>query len=313
MLREDPRDLIERPRESAPLLLVIIDTEEEFDWSRPLSRDNTSVTSIAAQPRAHDLFAKYGIVPTYVIDYPVATSDLAIRTLGELAAGGACEIGAHLHPWVNPPDTEDVTPHNSYPGNLPAALEREKLAHLTSAIVDNYGLRPTVYKAGRYGVGPHTAETLADLGYTVDVSVVPYTSFTDDGGPDFRSVGFLPYWCDGPGGLLEIPLTCGFHDLFSAWGRRLFPLLASPTGMTVHAPGVFARSGLLERIRLSPERGRTTRPTAVSPTAFSPRAAGSSRSPTTARRWRQATRPTYATMTSWRGSWRQWTAILRTS
>ena len=110
MLREDPRDLIERPRESAPLLLVIIDTEEEFDWSRPLSRDNTSVTSIAAQPRAHDLFAKYGIVPTYVIDYPVATSDLAIRTLGELAAGGACEIGAHLHPWVNPPDTEDVTP-----------------------------------------------------------------------------------------------------------------------------------------------------------------------------------------------------------
>ncbi len=220
MLREDPRDLIERPRESAPLLLVIIDTEEEFDWNRPLSRDNTSVTSIAAQPRAHDLFAKYGIVPTYVIDYPVATSDLAIRTLGELAAGGACEIGAHLHPWVNPPDTEDVTPHNSYPGNLPAALEREKLAHLTSAIVDNYGLRPTVYKAGRYGVGPHTAEILADLGYTVDVSVVPYTSFTDDGGPDFRSVGFLPYWCDGPGGLLEIPLTCGFHGLFSAWGRR---------------------------------------------------------------------------------------------
>ena len=36
MLREDPRDLIERPRESAPLLLAIIDTEEEFDWSRPL-------------------------------------------------------------------------------------------------------------------------------------------------------------------------------------------------------------------------------------------------------------------------------------
>src|SRR3546814_7184384 len=37
------------PVDHPPLLLVVIDTEEEFDWHLPHSRDNTSVSAIAAQ------------------------------------------------------------------------------------------------------------------------------------------------------------------------------------------------------------------------------------------------------------------------
>ena len=30
-----------------PLLLVVVDTEEEFDWGRPVSRDQVSTKAIA--------------------------------------------------------------------------------------------------------------------------------------------------------------------------------------------------------------------------------------------------------------------------
>jgi peptidoglycan/xylan/chitin deacetylase (PgdA/CDA1 family) len=235
------------------LLLVVIDTEEEFDWDRPLARENTSVSSIGAQHRAQDIFAKYGVVPTYVIDYPVATHDPALRVLGDFVADGGCEIGAHLHPWVNPPHEEAVNARNSYPGNLPARLERDKLERLTQAIAENLGRRPTAYKAGRFGVGPNTAGTLAELGYDIDLSVVPYTSFAADGGPDFRSFDYRPFWIDRHRRLLEIPVTTGFAGAVAGCGRWLFPVLHGRPGRKLWAPGVAARLRLLERIRLTPE------------------------------------------------------------
>jgi hypothetical protein len=241
------------PADHPPLLLVIIDTEEEFDWSRPHARANTSVTSIAAQDRTQEVFARHHIVPTYVIDYPVASEPAAVATLKSFADRGECRIGAHLHPWVNPPHRETVNARNSYPGNLPADLEREKLEVLTAAIAEGFGAAPVVYKAGRYGVGPATARTLEELGYLIDVSVVPFTSFAGDGGPDFSRAGFQPAWFGAAADRLEIPLSCGFHGLLRSLGPALYPHLSNAAGMRLHLPGLFARSGLLERIRLTPE------------------------------------------------------------
>ena len=253
MLDQAPKSFVELPAVGPPILVVVIDTEEEFDWSKPLARENRSVASIADQHKAQEIFATFGIVPTYVIDHPVAETRHAAEVLRGFAEQDACEIGAHLHPWVNPPHDETVSPRNSYPGNLPAALERAKLELLTEVIEQNLALRPTIYKAGRYGLGPNTAEILKALGYRIDVSVVPYTSFADDGGPDFTAFDTRPYWHGGTPGLLEVPLTCGFHGLLRDRGRALYPSLASALGLRLHLPGVFARSGLLERIRLTPE------------------------------------------------------------
>lgn len=238
-----------------PRLCVVIDTEEEFDWSQPLARENRSVRSIAAQPRAQEIFARYGIVPTYVIDYPVASDPDAAGLLREFQDSGAALIGAHLHPWVNPPHHEEVCPANSYPGNLPPALEEAKLLRLTEAIEGATGRRPRVYKAGRYGLGPNTPAILARLGYEVDVSVVPYTAFIEDGGPDFRNETPRPRRLgDGVGDdLLSLPLSVGFAGILRRWGPRVYPLASGPWGMRLHAPGVLARSRLLERIRLTPE------------------------------------------------------------
>lgn len=244
---------LEPPADAPPSLFVVIDTEEEFDWSRPHARANTAVGSIAAQHRAHAVFDKYGVVPIYVLDYPVAENETAAGILRDLLEAGRCEIGAHLHPWVNPPHEEEVTAHNSYAGNLPAPLERAKLEALTKRIETALGVRPRVFRAGRYGVGPATAGILEELGYRVDLSVVPRTSFAEDGGPDFRAFDAHPYRFGRDRDLLEIPLSCGFHGLLRAWGAGLYPALVSPLGMRLHAPGFAARLGLLERIRLTPE------------------------------------------------------------
>lgn len=244
---------VELPPDTPPLLMVIVDTEEEFDWSKPLSRDSRGVTSMDAQVLAHEVFAKFGVVPTYVIDHPVASTDSSIRVLADLLKDGACEVGTHLHPWVSPPHDEDVNSVNSYPGNLPADLERKKLTVLTETIESNLGLRPTVYKAGRYGVGPNTAATLAALGYNVDTSVVPHSSFTADGGPNFRGFSDRPYWFGDNYERLEIPLSTGFAGRLTKSGPGLFPSLSSDLGMKLHLPGIAARSGFLERIRLTPE------------------------------------------------------------
>jgi hypothetical protein len=245
-----------RGQDDTPVLMVVVDTEEEFDWDKPLSPNNTGVTSIKAQPLAHEVFARYGLIPTYVVDYPVASTESSIAVLKTMQDQGQCVIGAHLHPWVSPPQVEELAPANSYPGNLPPELERQKLEILTAEIERNFGRRPDIYKAGRYGVGPATASILEDLGYRIDLSVVPRTWFTADGGPDFRDFDHRPFWFGPSNGLLEIPLSCGFHGVLWRAGPVLYPRLAGRAGVRLRLPGIFSRLGLLERIRLTPEGAR---------------------------------------------------------
>jgi hypothetical protein len=240
------------PPTSWPLtLVVVIDTEEEFDWSAPFDPNSTAVENIAQQELAQRIFRAHGVVPTYVIDYPVADTAASVAVLRPWLEAGEAEIGAHLHPWVTPPVVEEISTRHSYPGNLPPELERRKLVTLTERITETFGRRPVVYKAGRYGLGPATAGTLAELGYEVDASVVPYTSFTGDGGPDFSEFPNTPFLA--PPRLVELPLSVHFVGRLARLGDRLFPHIASPAGLQLRLPAIAARLGLLERLRLSPE------------------------------------------------------------
>jgi peptidoglycan/xylan/chitin deacetylase (PgdA/CDA1 family) len=253
MLPTRPDSPIRFPEQQPPLLVVIIDTEEEFDWAKPFSRDSVGVTHIRSQARAQAAFGRYGLKPLYAIDYPVATQPPAFEPLREWLQAGTCEIGTHLHPWVSPPFEEPVNNRNSYPGNLPAALERTKLARLTGTIEEKFGKRPTVYRAGRYGYGPNTAAILAELGYQIDTSVVPRTDFGPEEGANFSDRGLDPYWIDREGGLLEVPLTVGWTGLFAAAGAWLQPFCRTQRAQSLRIPGLLARTGLFERIRLTPE------------------------------------------------------------
>jgi len=247
------------PTEKARLV-VVIDTEEEFDWTRPKTTLNTSVSSLRWISRIGGIFDEYHITPVYVIDYPVVSQPEGYRPLLEVYNADRCLIGAHLHPWVNPPFEESVNSYNSFPGNLGFALESAKLKILTDSIAERFGTRPVIYKAGRYGIGSHTAKILEALGYEIDMSVCPRMDYSAEGGPDFSSSEVWPYWFGR--GLLELPLTVGFAGLLRRYGPCLHRAAVSFTKL--HAPGVLARLGLVNKIWLSPEGYRLNELVALS-------------------------------------------------
>jgi lipopolysaccharide biosynthesis glycosyltransferase len=239
---------------TSPVLLLVVDTEEGFDWSAPFSSDRHSVSAIKQLHLCQSLFERFAIRPTYVVDYPIASHASAARELRSLAASGRCIIGSQLHPWVNPPLVERLNLYNSFPGNLPADLELEKLRILSECIAENLGTRPQIYKAGRYGIGPNTAGILRRLGYRVDISIHPRRVYQQEGGPDFRRIPPQPFWLDEDERLLEIPLTCDYYGLFHRWAENLYhDCLTTAPGMALHLPGISARLGLLNRVSISPE------------------------------------------------------------
>ena len=218
------------------------DAEEEFDWTGPLSRSATGTSAVAALPEATRRFVERGIVPTYLVDYPVAASPASTAALAGMAAAGECDIGAQLHPWVNPPHRETVTRANSFAGALPAELERAKIAALTEKLTESFGRAPVAYRAGRYGVGPNSARILAEAGYRLDVSVRALFDYSGEGGADFTDFPIWPYWVRE--GLLEVPLTACLTGALA--GSRS---LVRRAGLR----GALARTGLLNRVPLTPE------------------------------------------------------------
>jgi hypothetical protein len=243
------RQVLQPPPDAPPTLLVVVDTEEEFDWGAPFDLTSVSVENIAHQHLAQDVFDAHGIVPTYAVDYPVATTPASVAVLKPLLDSGRCEVGAHLHPWVNPPAEEEVNARHSFACNLPAGLMQRKLEVLRDAITASFGRAPCVYKAGRYGVGPETAPALHALGFEADTSVVPHSDFSGDGGPDFRSMPDRPFLTTAE--IAEVPLSVHFVGRAARLGPSVFPLLERVPRL--HLPGIFSRLGLLERLRLTPE------------------------------------------------------------
>jgi len=226
-----------------------VDTEEEFDWAAPRSREADAVTAIAMLPDAHARLTSLGVTPTYLVDYPIANNPASAAVLASFVADGNAVVGAQLHPWVNPPLDEAMSNANSFVGNLPEAQEHAKLAVLSERIMTAIGVRPQVYRAGRYGVGPNSARLLIDQGYRLDVSIRSLFDYRSDGGPDFSAYPNWPWWVDGAHRLLELPLTAAYTGALRRQGPALFPRSA----VVPHARGLLARTGLLQRVALTPE------------------------------------------------------------
>jgi hypothetical protein len=245
----------------APTLIITVDTEEEFDWNAPPHTANRSVAHAGELSRLQNLFEEYGARPTYVVDHPIATTESSVNVLKGFLDRGMCEIGAHLHPWVNPPIEEEVCPKNTYLCNLPPALREEKLGVLTDAIRSAFGDSPTTFKAGRYGFHFDMAASLVALGYTVDTSVIAYMDSSDGLGPSFARVGNQPFWIpesatangNGAGRLLEVPCTVGFTRRPFATLAGIHRRLATGLGRRLRAVGILWRLGILRKIVFSPE------------------------------------------------------------
>ena len=237
---------------SPPTLFVVVDTEAEFDWDKPFARDLTSVAAMDDIGRGQAVFDTYGLRPIYVIDYPVASQARGTAGLRAILQRGGCAIGAHLHPWTNPPFDEIVCTSNSYPGNLDPALEERKLAVLMEAIRTAFGISARFYKAGRYGFGPGTPDALARHGISVDLSVLPGADLRRRGGPDFSDLAPLSYHIAGTP-ILSVPMTRAAVGAAPSLGRMGQAVYGTRLGELLRVPAMLARLGVAETITLTPE------------------------------------------------------------
>lgn len=235
-----------------PTLFVVIDTEAEFDWTAPFTREMTNVQNIASLSLAQTIFDAYGLRPVCVVDFPVASNPQSREIIRRLVHDRRIEVGVHLQPWTNPPFEEELSDRNSFPGNLPRPLEERKLAALYACIEKLLGARPIFYKAGRYGFGPNTADLLIRQGVKIDFSLLPETDSMFRGGPDCRGLVSTPYWLEGRQ-LISAPMSRSHIGPLWALGRHAVVLLTSTTARRLRITGILARLRLLERITLTPE------------------------------------------------------------
>jgi hypothetical protein len=235
-------------RLNGPRFLVTVDTEEEFDWYGPFTRSDHGITHVPAISRFQELCDARGVQPAYLVDYPIANDPAAIALLGGYARDKRAAIGVQLHPWVSPPFFEDLSIINSFACNLPADLEREKLTKLHEAIVQNMGVYPQIYRAGRYGAGQATPAILRDLGLRIDSSMRSRFDYSLHGGPNYSDAPVNPFWLS-PGSLLELPVTTVFGGALRTSGNMLYGRAFSSDA----ARSMMSRTGLLERIALTPE------------------------------------------------------------
>jgi hypothetical protein len=246
----------------AASLIVTVDTEEEGLWSGVYRRSGNTVENIRGVERFQGVCERYGVRPSYLVDTPVAEDDRAVAILKALQDCGRCEVGAHLHPWCAPPFEEEVSARNSFLLNLSPDLQREKLRRLTDLIGERFGRRPTSFRAGRYGLDLAGARILSQLGYVVDSSVIAFSDFSGEGGPDFSRAPTAPYFLAGgdlvtpyPSGfLLEVPISVGFNRCSFRFAQRLRSLASSPLLKKLRVAGVLDRLGIVRRIKFSPEQ-----------------------------------------------------------
>lgn len=244
-----PQDMIALDPQFGTRFMLFVDTEEEFDWNAPFSRTGHGVTALAGMARGQAYFAAAGVRPVYVTDYPVVDCDAAAAMMGQWVADGAADIGAHLHPWVNPPHVEDVNAANSYAGSLPETVERAKLEALCRRIAERFGARPIAYRAGRYGVGPNSARLLEDAGFRLDSSVRSRFDYSPQLGPDFCGLPQHPYWAGPDRALVELPLSTAFVGLLRGGGERLYRAAQTMGPLA----GALSRARMLSRVPLTPE------------------------------------------------------------
>ncbi len=105
--------------------IITIDTEGDNQWDAALPPGTENIKFV---PRFQELCDRYRFPPTYLCTYEVVDSTAFDDVLLPLPAAGRAEIGAHLHPWTNPPfsewDRSETT--YAYPSELPAPVFSKK-------------------------------------------------------------------------------------------------------------------------------------------------------------------------------------------
>jgi hypothetical protein len=238
------------------LYAVTVDTEEEWDWDSGWPTTPPSVLNIRRLPRFQELCTCLGAATTYFTNLAVLEDPEARGILLDLAGRSGVEVGMHIHPWNTPPVVGEgpVRAHDTFLHNLPRELAIAKLGRVHETFLE-HGLKPTSFRGGRYSSGPVCQDFLRDREFLVDASVVPYTTWKDDGAPDFRlrspkPVRLPPRRADDRP-LWELPLTLGFTRPPARVWRWAFELVERSRLRHLRLVGIADRLGLVRRVWLN--------------------------------------------------------------
>lgn len=252
------------PKNQQPILFVLsIDTEEEWDWSGPFPQQLTDVSNIDLLPAFNGLCEELGLRPTYFVDYAVADNDQAVDKMLSFSTNGRCEIGAHLHPWCNPPYFGQVGEAESHVVNLPLEQVSQKLDALVSVIEKRLAVKPKSFRTGRWGIDDRVMKLLVSSGFNVDSSVYPFYQneyFSCNGSPA------LPYWPDLNNPLkastqrdiFELPVTVGFNRSHFEHANKVHTAFSKPPLSWTRFNGLAWHANLLRKNYLCPELTSTS-------------------------------------------------------
>jgi hypothetical protein len=184
-------------------VVITIDVEEEGLFSGRYPRSGAGVSNVARLEKLEWLTQDYGLPLTLLTDHPVACDLDCVEILRHWKERLGAEIGAHLHPWNTPPFDNGFDPLDS--SSMPHDLIRAKLVSLKRAIAGGTGGTPVSFRMGRWDYSPAVAGALAEEGFLVDASIVPLRR--SPAGDAWFGAPTDPFWADGSGSILEVPLT----------------------------------------------------------------------------------------------------------
>jgi len=201
--------------------LITIDTEGDDIWSRRSSAETRNASFL---PRFQSLCENFGLRPTYLVNFEMATDRGFVEFGRDIIARGAGEIGMHLHAWNSPP----IHPLTSDDARCqPFLIDhsddeiRKKIEFHTYLLEDVFGVKMLSHRSGRWALNGIYADALREFGYRVDCSVTPHVDWRSTkgdpggaGGTDYREFPEQHYWMStrniaipGMSSLLEIPMT----------------------------------------------------------------------------------------------------------
>lgn len=204
--------------------IITVDTEGDNLWTwkegTPLKTENVRYLQ-----RFQNLCDKYGFIPAWLCNWEIVNDPRFVLFANENLSTKKCEIGMHLHAWNTPPYYElprDDKSGLSYLTEYPEDIMRAKIETMTNIIMDKFGKRPVVHRAGRWGMNNAYFKALHEAGYIADCSVTPYVNWRtsvgqtpDYAGPDYALEKPVISMREG---ILEIPVT----TLWSEKEKRAF-------------------------------------------------------------------------------------------
>ncbi len=235
---------------------VTVDTEEEWDWNSGYPTGQTHVANIALLPEFHRRITATGAPVVYFTNHAVLANPSSREMIQRISQEPGSEIGLHIHPWNTPPvaPVERVPPRDSFLHNLPWPEAKSKLDTVLSAFREA-GLKPQSFRGGRYSSSVAIQNHLRDAGIWIDASVLPYSTWEDEGAPDYRGRDLtprrLPPRHPGDKPLWELPLSFGYTRKSQGFWNRALKLADTKLGRLARVTGIMDRTGIVSKAWLN--------------------------------------------------------------